>query len=393
MLTGTRQTRFKQRGAVAPLTAVSMTTLIGFTAIAVDLGMLYNVRNELQRTADATALGAARELVNDDRLKVNASSAWMNDVRDEAVSYAAINKVYGNTPSISTNSGNSIDGDLVIGYLNDSTDLTELLKVDDESRFNSVQVRIRRDGTLNGPVQLFFGQLLGLTSSDLGATATATLQDGVTGFRVTENSVNAGLLPFALHIDDWNDLLNLVSTTGDSYGMNDDGNVVGSGDSIFELNLYPGAGASQLPPGNFGTVDIGSPNNSTADLSRQILEGVNESDMSYFDNNELKLGPDGTLLLNGDTGLSAGIKDELEAIKGMPRTIPLFNNVSGNGNNSMYTIVGFAGIRILNVKLTGKMSNKAVIIQPAYVVDQTAITGDASEGTSFFVYDEVRLTR
>ena len=393
MLTGTRQTRFKQRGAVAPLTAVSMTTLIGFTAIAVDLGMLYNVRNELQRTADATALGAARELVNDDRLKVNASSAWMNDVRDEAVSYAAINKVYGNTPSISTNSGNSIDGDLVIGYLNDSTDLTELLKVDDESRFNSVQVRIRRDGTLNGPVQLFFGQLLGLTSSDLGATATATLQDGVTGFRVTENSVNAGLLPFALHIDAWNDLLNLVSTTGDSYGMNDDGNVVGSGDSIFELNLYPGAGASQLPPGNFGTVDIGSPNNSTADLSRQILEGVNESDMSYFDNNELKLGPDGTLLLNGDTGLSAGIKDELEAIKGMPRTIPLFNNVSGNGNNSMYTIVGFAGIRILNVKLTGKMSNKAVIIQPAYVVDQTAITGDASEGTSFFVYDEVRLTR
>ena len=58
----------------------------------------------------------------------------------------------------------------------------------------------------------------------------------------------------------------------------------------------------------------------------------------------------------------------------------------------MFTIVGFAGIRILDVKLTGSMSSKKVIIQPAFVVDDAAITGPGS-GSSPFVYVPVHLVR
>ena len=106
----------------------------------------------------------------------------------------------------------------------------------------------------------------------------------------------------------------------------------------------------------------------------------------------MSLGPDGTVELTGDTGLSAAIQNDLIAVKGLPRSIPLFSTVAGPGNNSVFTVVGFAGIRIMDVKLTGSMSSKRVIIQPAYVVDDAALT-DAGSGASYFVYQPVRLVR
>ncbi len=71
----------------------------------------------------------------------------------------------------------------------------------------------------------------------------------------------------------------------------------------------------------------------------------------------------GTLILDGNPGLSAGIKDDLEAIKGNPVTIPIYRDSGGNGNNAWYEIVRFASVRIVKVQLTG--GNKHVIVQPA----------------------------
>jgi len=95
--------------------------------------------------------------------------------------------------------------------------------------------------------------------------------------------------------------------------------------------------------------------------------------------------------LNGDTGISAGVKDELESIKGEPRIIPIFRTVTGPGNNAMYEIVGWAGVRILDVKLTGKMSKKHVTIQPANVKVKGAIPG--VDETSNFIYSPVWLIK
>ena len=101
---------------------------------------------------------------------------------------------------------------------------------------------------------------------------------------------------------------------------------------------------------------------------------------------------DGPVWLNGDTGISAGVKDELAAIIGLPRSIPIFDQVYGPGNNAMFRIVRFVGIRILDVKLTGSMSSKRVIIQPALVVDDAGVLGDAASASEF-VYRPVRLVR
>jgi len=365
----------KRRGAVAPLVAISCTVLIGFAALAVDVGMLYNVRAELQRTADSAALAAAWELYDQDRLT---GTPYMADdilaARQTAADYAVINAVHGVFPTVDMNGANALDGDIVVGTLDNPDNLLESLSTADLDLTNAIQVTVRRDETRNGPISLMFANIFGISTSNITASATAAIKQNVVGYKIKGLKKNAGIMPLALHIDAWNGLLAGTWTTGDGYTHNFDENTVADGgDGILELNLYPGAGPTQLPPGNFGTVDIGSSNNSADDLKRQILYGVNEDDLAVF-GGELKLGPDGTLMLDGDTGLSASIKSSLEEIIGRPRTIPLFDQVSGTGDNSTFRVVGFAGITIVNVKLTGAMTKKEVIIQPAIVIDDCVIT-------------------
>jgi len=377
----------RRRGATVVMVMVSLTMLLGFAALTVDLGVLYNTRGDLQRSSDAAALAGAQALLDQNRLK---GSAELNEAiaasRTEAGTYGSENAVYG-LPTPTVNSS-----DITVGYLSDPTSSTEAFDFTDPTRFNAVHVRVRRDSAANGPVQLLFARIFGLETSNVTAEAAAALMDGIEGWRVDERTGNAGLLPIALRQSAWLDLLNGTFTSGDHYTYDTETQTVSPGpDGILELNLYPGGGAGQLPPGNFGTVDIGSPANVTPDIIRQILYGVNEADLAYF-GGELRLGDDGTLPLNGDTGLSAAIASALEDIIGQPRAIPIFTTVTGPGNNATFTIVGFVGIRVMHVKLTGSMNSKHVYIQPALVVDDAALAGPAS-GSSYYVYQPVRLVR
>ncbi len=154
------------------------------------------------------------------------------------------------------------------------------------------------------------------------------------------------------------------------------------------MNLYPQGTGS---PGNRGTVDIGGCNNSTADIARQILHGISAADLSELDK-PLAFDANGELTLNGDTGISAGVKDELASIIGQTRIIPIFSSVSGNGNNAVYKIVKWAGVRILDVRLTGAMSKKMVMVQPAPILSRNVIVGSTS-GASSNVFSPVMLVR
>lgn len=54
--------RQQQRGAVAVIVGITLAVLIGFVGLALDLGKLFIAKTELQNSADACALAAAREL-------------------------------------------------------------------------------------------------------------------------------------------------------------------------------------------------------------------------------------------------------------------------------------------------------------------------------------------
>ena len=383
-----------RRASAMPLVAVVCPVLLAFAALSVDIGALYDAKAELQRCADAAALAGAGALIDERRLRNNGGMNLEIDfaVRQTAREYVQRNRVLGASPTVYLNTSNSIGGDIVLGTLSDLTNYHEPLSIGNPDEFNSVRVCVRRDTERNGPVGLFFARIMGRYTANVQATATATIEDGVVGFEVGPNSSNAQLMPFALHVDVWNDLLAGTSPIGDQYAYDANTAEVDSGsDTLLEINMYPGGGIDQLSPGNFGTVDIGGMNNSAADIERQIVEGISAEDMAYHDG-ELKLGDDGTLTLTGDTGLSAGFKEALESIIGLPRIIPLFTSVAGPGDNAEFVIVGFAGIRIMHVRLTGAPEHKHVIVQPSNVADSTVIIEPGST-SSYMVYHTPRLTR
>lgn len=391
----------RRRGAAAVSVAVCGTVILGFAALAIDVGMLYHVRAEAQRSADAAALAGAWKLLDEERLHGGVGlNTVIANTRQSVSSLAGDNQVFNSAPSLDANTANAADGDIVIGCLNDLFSLSEPISTQgDPAQFNAISVHLRRDSERNGPIPLLFAQVLGLKESEVATRAMAAISDAVAGFKVTQESGNAEIIPLALHIDAWRDLIAAsenqadgVYTTGDHYRADAERQTVSAGpDKTYELDLYPGAGPTHLPPGNFGTVDIGNPNNSTPDISRQIRYGLNAEDLAYF-GGELKFDANGQILLEGDTGLSAAIKDDLTAIIGQPRVIPLFSEVNGPGNNSVFKVVAFAGIRVLDVKLSGPMAKKHVIIQPAVVVSDAVII-DKDVQSSYFVYAPPRLVR
>jgi Flp pilus assembly protein TadG len=62
MLTGFKKMLQDQRGASALVTAVVLVMLVGFAALAVDIGQIYAVQGELKRAVEAGALAGARGL-------------------------------------------------------------------------------------------------------------------------------------------------------------------------------------------------------------------------------------------------------------------------------------------------------------------------------------------
>ena len=377
----------RRRGVAIVMVVVSLPVLAGVAALTIDLGYLQLVRQELQISADSAAMAAAWELLDTDRLRGwDDPSQELAAAKARAAEFAAGNLIMRRPVNL------DLIGDVQIGYMEDPSDPAGVMTFADPKAFNTVSVVVRRDAGMNGPINLLFAGIFGLSTTDVSARAAAIFKDGVRGFRVTPDSGNSSLMPLALHIDAWTNLLNGTFTHGDNYGFDENLNTVTANpDGVQEISMYPNGGEYQLPPGSFGTVDIGVSGNSTAVVERQIVDGVNADDLAHY-GGELALGDDGTLTLTGDTGLSAGMKDSLVDIIGLPRTIPLFDTVVNPGNNAEFRIVGFAGIRIVAVKLTGAMNKKYVLIQPSFVVDATAVTGPGT-GTSYYVYEPVRLVQ
>src|SRR5688500_20408515 len=87
------QKNSRRRASVAVLTAFSGTVLVGFASLSVDVGMLYNVRAELQRTADAAAMAGAWKML-DQKARGMSDSVAKDAARTEAKTIAGMNHVF-----------------------------------------------------------------------------------------------------------------------------------------------------------------------------------------------------------------------------------------------------------------------------------------------------------
>lgn len=369
-----------RRGSIFVLSACLLIVVFAFAAFAIDLGYITASQAELQKTSDSAALAATIEL----------SDGWgpgalRTPEQIETAARSAVSAIAGANRAAGRNSVyTDVNRDVRFGQYQWDGDAGTWTKVWGEQPYSLVEVTLRRDqeGSTNGdrPLDLFFAPVIGTKQANILAKSTTALIPGK-GIRIRPGSGRtAGVLPIALDVQTWDNFMDGIGGS-DSYRYNESNRTVSTGgDGIREINIYP-FGSQNLPPGNRGTVDFGSSNNSTADIARQIRYGLNENDLSYF--------PDGQLIppmvVNGDTGISAGIKDDLDAIKGQPRLMPLFSTVSGPGNNAMYTIVRFVGVRIMYVNLTGKPTSKVVMVQPCpYVADTVIPTTGTIEEDSYF---------
>ncbi len=167
----------------------------------------------------------------------------------------------------------------------------------------------------------------------------------------------------------------------DAYTWSKAGGVTRGLDKILEMSIFP----IDQTSGNFGTIDFGPSNNSASHLKRQIVDGVNDEDLSYFPDNTITASEDHPLIVNGDTGISGGIENSIRQIIGQSRSIALFTAVSEPGNNALFTVVRFAGVRIMDVELGG--ANKRLVIQPCNVSDSTGVPDydtEIGENTTVF---------
>jgi len=370
-----------RRGNILVMTALLMTAMIALLAFAVDLGYVYAVRAELQRSADSAAIAAAWELIDKDGpAGTETATSLTSSAASVASQYAGLNHVGSHSPTLASN-------DVTVGYMtNPSSPSSPIIATPTGSLPNAVQVRVQRTSEQNGQINFFFAKALGFSQSSADAQATAAFLSGFSGFKAPADGSNLNILPFALDETTWN---NLQTSGTDGWCYNPETKTVSAGcDNVKEVNLFPqGTGSS----GNRGTVDIGCSNNSTADIARQIVSGISPADLAHL-GGTIQFNAAGEVHLNGDTGISAGVKDELASIIGKPRIIPIFRSVTGPGNNADYTIVKFVGVRVLDVKLTGSMSSKRVTIQPCNVVMKGGIYQPGASHSQY-VHSPVWLVR
>jgi hypothetical protein len=366
--------------------AIMSIVLIGMVAFCVDLGYVLSAKEELQRSADATALATCWDFgqkMSQGYSPNDASSL----ARLTAVQYGQLNPVTGHPMVVDSNTSNAESGDVVFGYISDFSSSSPTLQVNTPANFNAVQIKMNKQAGSNGKVPYYFARVFGLSGQELHTQATAAIVRNMKGFHMPADGSELDILPFSLDIDTWTKLVNNIGS--DNYKWNPQTNHVESGsDCKVEVNLFPQGTGS---PGNRGTVDIGGANNSTSDIARQILHGISQQDLTAL-NKPLEFDNCGKLALNGDTGISAGVKDELASIMGKPRIIPVFESVSGNGNNANYSIVKWQGIRIMNVKLTGSMSQKNVMIQVAPILVKGGVPAPGT-GSSSYVFSNVVLVK
>lgn len=227
-----------ERGQTAVMMLLFLTVCLCFMAVVIDGGMFFFERRDMQGTADAAALAAVRELPT----SVTNATAAANSYVSEKNSLA--------------------NGNLRSMVLSDAN--------------RRVQVTVGKAGTTN------FGQLLGIDSPEIAASATA---------RVQMMGPRPGMLPFAFMRDSF--------TIGENYEIKFGKNVTGNRGAIAP-SLMPdcsrAGGANNyrdlIKGSKYGGVDAcADPTVVTLDSEPGVMKGPTKngfadrlgSDMDSFD--------------------------------------------------------------------------------------------------------------
>jgi hypothetical protein len=374
-----------RRAAIVPLTALLLTIMVGMLAFSVDIGYICAVEAELQNAADAAALAGAQQMqspfvsfyspgqTQQQQIFLQVTTDTLNSSSPipTAQQFAAANQAGGVYIQVPVT-------DISFSYY-DGTN--PFVPASYPNYFpNTITVTTRRDSTANGSLGLFFGQIFGISTSNLNATASATIYAGDVSSLQVIPGVSAHILPVALDVNVWTNYAkgNLTSnwlTNSVTTGSN--GNP--------QLQVYINGTNT---PGSFGLLDIGVPSNNTPAFRNWIDSGSTPNDISYLlSNNLLPVSPISPEPWKCGPGLKSTLLSNFQSQIGQPNLIPLFQAsnpvpgpnyvaATGTGQNATYAIVGFAGVTISQADGSG--GGLTISIQPSAIVDPTEVITNAS---------------
>jgi Flp pilus assembly protein TadG len=148
----------KDSGGIMPLAIISMLGMLGVCGLAIDLGNVFLVRNELQKAADSAALLGATSLSRTSPPNFQLAQANATTSVPSSKNMAGGHDL---TASTVSTGGWDISG-IQTGLRPYSSGLAP-----------AVQVKIQKNSSQNGPLVTWFSGLLGITSVNLQATAVA----------------------------------------------------------------------------------------------------------------------------------------------------------------------------------------------------------------------------
>ncbi len=161
-----------EHGQVLALVAISMVILLGFLALAVDVGLLWNERREMQTAADAAAVAAAVALrEGDDVTSAGKSAATHNSFTDGS---SNVTVTINNPPASGTYAGNASYVEAIV----DQPQPTYFLRA---LGYTSVDVSTRAvSGEINGPACMYsLDPTASKTFSESGGTSSIVANCGL----------------------------------------------------------------------------------------------------------------------------------------------------------------------------------------------------------------------
>ncbi len=144
----------RRRAVTAVLVLITLPVLLGMAVLCIDVGHMYNVRADLQHTADAAAHAGVLQLPNE------------GVARATALAFAGTN--YPNHGTV------LVGSDIHLG----NWDLDYNVFTVAEEPINAVRVVVRRSQAHGNPVGFFFAGIFGKYNTDISATATAYTPSG-----------------------------------------------------------------------------------------------------------------------------------------------------------------------------------------------------------------------
>lgn len=325
--------RGQRNGNVVVLICLLLPALLGFVALAVDYGFLLYVRTDLQRTVDQAVLAAVRDLEPSPD-----GSQDLDKIRTTVREYVELNA--GGAFAV-------LDSDIQIGRFDPDTVYTDF-EILSDGIFDTVSVTVRRDDLANSSVSLYFARIFGNDTADVSATATAVLQ------KARFLAEGSDILPIAVDLETWNSqsLDSPWSIYGDGRLEDQFGNAI---------------------PGNWGTLDVGASSNSASALVDQINNGLRQQDLDYLESHDVIPSNDHIdsqveVDLNGDTGLSSGLKSAVINAHGSSKLMPIFETFYGQGGNLEFHVVGWGVIQIVDSNWQGTLKTR-LQVKKSYTYD------------------------